>query len=176
MFANGVILAEGYSEYISVSIILKKLDCALEDYNIEIINVLGEDNLKKYIEIMESLNINFKIICDKKAKDKLDEQYKNRCFDCDKDDWVIFLVEELENCKVSDENNLKTFSDLLKEYNINVNDIKAGNVDDGYKILVSYLVSRLIFEKSENGEYKVGEGIKKLKQFIDNFIKECTNI
>jgi hypothetical protein len=72
----------------------------------------------------------------------------------------------------------KKYLDLLKEYNVDVEDIINSKEirKKEHKLTISFLVSRLIFEKSENGEYKVGEGIKKLKQFIDDFIKECTNL
>jgi predicted ATPase len=64
LFANGVILAEGDSEYLSVPILLRKLGCALEDYNIEFINVSGKDNFKKYVGLMNALKIPCAVICD----------------------------------------------------------------------------------------------------------------
>ncbi|AIJ06322.1 hypothetical protein JH146_1480 [Methanocaldococcus bathoardescens] len=64
LFANGVILAEGDSEYLSIPILLKKLDCALDDYNIEILNVGSKTGFEKYIKLMDSLRIPCAVVCD----------------------------------------------------------------------------------------------------------------
>ncbi|MCQ6253845.1 AAA family ATPase [Methanocaldococcus sp.] len=64
LFANGVILVEGDLEYISIPILLKKANCVLEDYNIEIINVGSKKGFKKYVKLMNALRIPCAIICD----------------------------------------------------------------------------------------------------------------
>ncbi|XRP96515.1 AAA family ATPase [Methanocaldococcus sp. 16A] len=71
LFANGVILVEGISELITLPILIRKFkfedekyNNPLEKYNIEIINVGGKNGFKKYMKLMDSLNIPYCIVCD----------------------------------------------------------------------------------------------------------------
>jgi len=95
LFASGVIIVEGdseyLSEYLSVPILLKKLGYPLEDYNIEIINAGSDTNIKSCIEIVEKLHIPFRVAGDKKAEDKIPSQYHNKALLCPADDWKDYL-------------------------------------------------------------------------------------
>ena len=91
LFANGVIIVEGDSEYLSVPILFKKCGYPLEDYNIEVINARSDTNIKSCIEIVEKLHILFIVVGDKKAKDKIPSQYFNKSFLCPDDDWRDYL-------------------------------------------------------------------------------------
>ncbi|WP_394296023.1 ATP-dependent endonuclease [Methanocaldococcus sp. FS406-22] len=64
LFANGVILVEGVSEFLSIPILLRKLNYALEDYNLEIINVESKTGFEKYVRLMNSLKIPCAVVCD----------------------------------------------------------------------------------------------------------------
>ncbi|MFA4647736.1 AAA family ATPase [Pyrococcus kukulkanii] len=91
LFASGVIIAEGDSEYLSVPILARKLGYPLEDYNIEIINAGGDGNIKSIIKIIERLRIPFRVICDRKAEPKIPSQYHDKVFACPADDWKDYL-------------------------------------------------------------------------------------
>ena len=64
LFANGVLLVEGLSEYVSLPILLAKLGYPIEDNNIEIVNVGGKGGFSWYIGLFERLQIPYVILCD----------------------------------------------------------------------------------------------------------------
>jgi len=96
LFASGVIIVEGDSEYLSVPILLKKYGYPLEDYNIEIINARSDTNIKSCIEIVEELHILFRVVGDKKAEDKIPSQYLNKSFLCPAGDWKDYLESKFD--------------------------------------------------------------------------------
>jgi len=67
LFSNGVILAEGVAETVSLPNFLRKLDLDLEERNIEIVNVGADTYFWKYIPILEDFEIPWIILCDGKA-------------------------------------------------------------------------------------------------------------
>ena len=91
LFASGVIILEGDSEYLSVPILLRKIGYLLEDYNVEVINAGGQGNIKLCAKIIEKLSIPFRIICDKKAIDDIPREYHTWVFNCPAKDWREYL-------------------------------------------------------------------------------------
>jgi|Deesub1362A_J573_1020465.scaffolds.fasta_scaffold01967_1 predicted ATP-dependent endonuclease of OLD family len=91
LFASGVIVVEGDSEYLSVPILLRKIGYSLEDYNVEVINASGQGNIKLCVEIAEKLCIPFRVICDRKAINDIPEQYHTKVFNCPANDWKDYL-------------------------------------------------------------------------------------
>ncbi len=64
LFANGVILAEGLSEYLSLPLLFSKLGYPPEDYNIEIINCESKTGILPLIRLFEQLDIPYRVVCD----------------------------------------------------------------------------------------------------------------
>ena len=120
LFANGVILAEGDSEYLSVPILLKKLDCALDDYNIEILNVGSKTGFEKYIKLMNSLRIPCAVVCDgdtvfKNNNGKLTLNYNGNLLKVYKEIkpfWISEIDEILNN--LSNSENYEEIDKLLR--------------------------------------------------------------
>ncbi len=67
LFSNGVILAEGVSEGLSLPYFLKKLGFDLEDQNIGIISAIGDTGFDKYIQVLDQFGIPWIVVCDGKA-------------------------------------------------------------------------------------------------------------
>ena len=64
LFSNGVLLVEGFSEYVSLLPLLTKLRYPVEDYNIEIVNVGGKGRFSNYISLFKRLQIPYAVVCD----------------------------------------------------------------------------------------------------------------
>ena len=78
LFASGVIIAEGVSEYISLLELVPKLGYHLEDYNIELILCNGKKEISQFISLFSDLKIPYCIVCDEDTVDTdLKEFYIN---------------------------------------------------------------------------------------------------
>ena len=110
LFANGVILVEGLSEYITVPHILKKLGYPPEDYNIEVINVGGKNRFEDFMKVMKELGIPFMVVCDgDTAFNVYDENSKQK-----KNLPIIFKA--LKEINILQEEDLQNLLNITSEF------------------------------------------------------------
>ncbi|KUH32545.1 hypothetical protein APY94_09640 [Thermococcus celericrescens] len=64
LFASGVILTEGVSEYLSLLEIIPKLGYPLEDYNLELVLCNGKTEILQFVSLFGNLKIPYRIVCD----------------------------------------------------------------------------------------------------------------
>jgi len=98
LFANGAILVEGLSEYLTVPRILKKLGYAPKDYNVAVINVRGKNNFEDFMEFMNELGIPFMVVCDGDTAFNVYEKYEKNLQEEDLQNLLNITSEFPERC------------------------------------------------------------------------------
>jgi len=159
LFSNGVILAEGISEALSLPYFLKKSGFDLEDRNIEIISAIGDTGFDKYIQVLDQFGIPWVIVCDGKAIthsgrgckyipkvfcqlnaiDKLEESDRER---------IIEIAKDKEKYEQFKDNELDELIEIAKRYNVFVfrdadfnNFLKKEFEDEYNQVLVDFGLS-----------------------------------
>ena len=94
LFANKVLLVEGNDEEAGLPIWLKKLGLNIEEKNIQVINIIGDNRYDKYANLLSDFKIPYKFVGDKKAGTKVHNHLENTLI-YQKDDFSDLYPQEV---------------------------------------------------------------------------------